>query len=100
MTPDQLAAVLVAAGFDPPPYVGDVWVDEYGPSFPGAVSASSTITSIGNTVTGWQARVERREVDANGVVVYTGRGIIYLDHLVNQGSAFRYRRACASWESR
>jgi hypothetical protein len=42
-----------------------------------------TIESVGRTVTGWQCRLVRHEVDAAGKVVEeVGRGIMFVDHLV------------------
>ncbi len=51
---DQYAAqALVAAGFDPPPYVGEEWVDRKATWLPEGHRHIVTITSLGNTSSGW-----------------------------------------------
>jgi hypothetical protein len=86
---ERIAAGLRAAGFDPPPYVGQEWVDQQETWLPEGHRSIVTITSLGNTVSGWQARVVRRQVDADGTVWPSGdgAGVVYVDHLVKQYEA-------------
>lgn len=97
---ERLAAALVAAGYDPPPYVGEDWIDRGATWLPDGHLQIVRITAIGNTISGWQARVRRREVDAGGNVVDSGcgSGVIYLDHLVGRRFAdvFHYERMAVS----
>ncbi len=79
-----LNAALIADGYDPPPYVGQDWHDPAVTWLPNGHRSIVRITSIGNTVSGWQARVIRRQVDADGQTVPSGdgAGVVYLRTLV------------------
>lgn len=96
---EQIAAALTAAGFDPPPYVGEDWIDRGVTWLPEGHLSIVQITSLGNTVTGWQARVTRRQVDAAGNTVESGDGdgIIYVAHLFGHrfSDIFSYERVPA-----
>ncbi|GGM52554.1 hypothetical protein ACFFX1_55525 [Dactylosporangium sucinum] len=86
MTADQdqqIADALVSAGFDPPPYVGEDWIDRGVTWLPDGHLSIVRITALGNTVYGWQARVVRRHVDADGNRVEdgSGTGVVSVDHL-------------------
>ncbi|MER7280535.1 hypothetical protein ABT369_39460 [Dactylosporangium sp. NPDC000244] len=80
---EKIAVALVAAGFDPPPYVGEDWIDRAVTWLPEGHQQIVRITSLGNTVSGWQARVIRRQVDADGNTVPSGcgEGIIHVARL-------------------
>lgn len=96
---DLIAKALTAAGFDPPPYVGEDWIDRGVTWLPDGHLSIVRITALGNTVTGWQARVQRRRVDAAGNVVESGddAGIIYVAHLFGRQhpEVFHYERVAA-----
>jgi hypothetical protein len=79
----KIAAALVAAGFDPPPYVGEDWIDRNVTWLPEGHLHIVQITALGNTVFGWQARVQRRQVDAAGNTVESGDGdgVVFVAHL-------------------
>lgn len=91
-----IADALVAAGFDPPPYVGEDWIDRGATWLPDGHQSIVRITALGNTVTGWQARVQRRQVDASGKTAESGagRGVIYVAHLFGHRfpEIFNYER--------
>lgn len=93
---EQIATALTAAGFDPPPYVGDDWIDRGVTWLPDGHQSIVRITALGNTVTGWQARVVRRHVDADGNTVEDGSGtsIIYVANLFGHRhpEIFNYER--------
>jgi hypothetical protein len=93
---ELIADALKTAGFDPPPYVGEDWIDRGLTSLPDGHRSIVRITALGNTVTGWQARVQRRQVDADGNEVEGGggRGCIYVAHLFGQRfpGIFKYER--------
>ncbi len=99
MSTDQLAAALIAAGFDPPPYVGEEWIDRGATWIPDGHLSIVTIVSLGNTLSGWQARVTRREVDEAGVTVESSDtdGIIHVAHLfgIRDSRFFNYERVPA-----
>lgn len=94
--PDLIADALTAAGFDPPPYVGEDWIDRAVTWLPDGHRSIVRITALGNTVVGWQARVQRRQVDADGNPVKSndGGGIIYVAHLFGRQhpEVFNYER--------
>ncbi len=76
---------LTAAGFDPLPAVGQQWEHpECEAWLPPGHRSIVTITRIGNTASGWQARVVRRQVDPDGAAVESGdgEGVIFLSTLV------------------
>lgn len=64
------------------PRVKQRWLDERIDYLANGHRHVLTITSVGKTVTGWQCRLVRHEVDADGnVVVEVGHGIMFVDHL-------------------
>lgn len=81
---ELIAEALKADGYDPPPAVGQDWHDPPATWLPKGHRSIVRITSIGKTVSGWQCRVVRRQVDADGKTVPSGdgAGVIYLDTLV------------------
>ncbi|WP_344613447.1 hypothetical protein [Dactylosporangium salmoneum] len=85
---EKIAAALTAAGFDPPPYVGEDWIDRSVTWLPDGHQHIVRITSLGNTVSGWQARVQRRQVDADGNTVESGcgAGVIHVATLFGRWS--------------
>ncbi len=86
---DLTAAALKAAGFDPPPYVGQEWLHPSVTWLPEGDRHIVTITSLGNTTSGWQASVVRRQVDADGRAVPSGDGAgsIHVERLVREFEA-------------
>ncbi len=82
MSDDELIAeALKTAGYDPPPYVGEDWIDRGVTWLPEGHLSIVRITRIGPTVNGWQTRVQRRQVDADGNTVESSddRGITWAD---------------------
>ncbi|GAA0529326.1 hypothetical protein GCM10010172_07490 [Paractinoplanes ferrugineus] len=98
---DQVAVTqaLIADGFDPPPYVGEEWVDRSVTWLPEGHRHIVKITALGKTVSGWQARVSRRQVDEHGNTVPSGcgNGFIYVEHLFGRGfpDIYGYERVTA-----
>jgi hypothetical protein len=96
---ERIAEALTAAGFNPPPYVGEDWIDRNATWLPDGHLSIIRITALGNTVNGWQARVQRRQLDADGNIVESGAGggIIYVAHLFAHRFAevFNYERVPA-----
>lgn len=83
---EERAAVreaLIRDGYSPPPAVDQQWEDLAVTWLPEGHRSVVTITSIGKTISGWQCRVRRDEVDGAGQTVgEPGCGIVYLDHLI------------------
>jgi hypothetical protein len=73
---DQHEKTLVAEGQE--------WEDATVTWLPDGHRSVVTITSVGKTVSGWQCRVIRRQIDANGLTVPSGdgAGVIFLDRLL------------------
>lgn len=96
MSAQQIAAALAAAGFNPPPYIGEEWIDRGATWLPEGHLSIVTITSLGNTLSGWQASVTRRQVDADGNTVESGDGdgVIHVAHLFGHRDRrfFHYER--------
>ncbi len=86
--PDPRAATLAALrddGYDPTNlHEGAEWLDRRCTWLPDGHQSVVTITSLGKTITGWQVRVTRRQVDQAGDTVPSGDGggIIYVEHLL------------------
>lgn len=82
---DQIRAALIADRYNPPPHVGQRWVDPDRTMWtPAGHREAVTITAIGKTVSGWQLRVRRHLVNDAGEDVDSGdgRGLMFLDHLL------------------
>lgn len=82
---DRIRAALIADGYNPPPRVGQRWVDPARTQWtPAGHREAVTITAIGKTVSGWQLRVRRHLVNDAGEDVDSGdgRGLMFLDHLL------------------
>jgi hypothetical protein len=84
VTNADLAAALIGDGFDPRPAVGQDWQDQAVTWLPDGHRSIVRITSIGPTVSGWQARVVRRQAAADGRTVPSGdgAGVLYLETLI------------------
>ncbi len=81
----MIRAALIADGYDPPPHVGQRWVDPDGTAWtPPGHREAVTITAIGKTITGWQLRVRRHLVNDAGEDVASGDGVglMFLDHVL------------------
>ncbi|GAA4439103.1 hypothetical protein [Phytohabitans houttuyneae] len=82
----ELRRALAAAGFDPLPMPGTVWQDMHAVSWlPGGHRRLVKVTSVGNTVTGWQVRVTaNNDVPPNAHPNWPGgaAGLIYVKHLL------------------
>jgi hypothetical protein len=92
--PDEpLAEALAAAGYDDPiPAVGQVWHHRTVDYLPAGQRRLVRITSIGNTVSGWQCRV-RAWIDPVEPEDPDRWGLLYLDTLVRE-------YALVSWPER
>ena len=76
----MIAKALIADGFDPPPAVGQRWLDGALMNVLGEEELVE-ITSIGKTVSGWRARVERYDLDGKPL----GRGgVLYVETLLSE----------------
>lgn len=84
---EQIAAGLRQSGYtDPLPAVGQQWVDTSITWLPGGHRHILTIEWLSPTVSGWQCRVARRQVDADGTTIGAcGDGLMYLDTLLADG---------------
>lgn len=82
---ELIQAALAATGqFNPVPAAGQQWWDRSVTWLPEGHRSVVTITAVYPLVSGWQASVHRRQVDADGATVPSGdgKGVIYLDQLV------------------
>lgn len=82
---DAITEALAQAGFDPVPHVGQEWADHTVTWLPDGHQQVVTITSLGNTTSGWQARVSRRQVDEHGHTVPSGcgNGVVHVLRLLS-----------------
>ena len=81
---ERIAAALKADGYDVPSMRNSQWVDPAVTWLPEGHRSVVTVTAISKTINGWQCRVVRRQVNADGVTVPSGdgKGFVYLDTLM------------------
>jgi hypothetical protein len=80
----RIAGALVAAGYDPPPAVGQVWQDLTASYLPSPQRRLVRVTGIGNTVSGWQCRVLAWVEDPDATTAPERRGgVLYVATLLD-----------------
>lgn len=78
-----LAAALEAAGHKPAPWIGQQWEDPNVTWLGVGHKSVVTITSLGNTVSGWQACVMRRHYNQHGEQTWIGQtGVLHVKRLL------------------
>ncbi len=81
----KYAQALREAGFDPPPHIGQQWVDPRFTWLPSGHRSVVTITGLWRVEAGWSVTVTRREIDAAGMEVPRAdpdrEGTVFVSHL-------------------